>query len=138
VDVAGEAKRGGAIDLAPQGQVTDMVVAPAPPDWSAVLRQVRQWVAATPDSDMILPTKAAEEGDPGRMPYVGTLAFPTNSAFSTPGPVVESRELQLSIGTIQVTLESPAGPPLPVTAPPPRPVDRPVRSRLNRYYLRIR
>jgi hypothetical protein len=110
---------------------------------SSVLSEVWAWVADNdrpqppPPEDFSLEEDVYQRSDE---PLIPPSAAPHEPAVGeraprTPPSPAAAEEIQVSIGSIEVTLEaldSPAPPPSPRRQPPPTPP----RSRLKRHYLR--
>ena len=106
------------------------------------LKEVRAWVAATPETDESLFDRQPQS-EPQRSDDVFALERETEAPpRTTPGELraPEAQYLNLSIGTISIVIEEPQRSVVaPVVAPPTvahAPETRSEPTRLSRYYLR--
>lgn len=122
---------------------------PLPPSRTAYLQALWDWVgqnstvaSAVAETGLEQAVEApTENNDPLRSlpsPSVPPLSSRSETVTS---PTLQTQDLILSIGTIQLTLETPPvslSPPAPPPAPPPLPAPfDSLSSRLNRHYLRL-
>jgi hypothetical protein len=127
------------------------------PGWVDVYSQVRKWVSETPDPVEIHQTKQPDQPDPlDSAASHQEILNPDSPALEQAQKIValpartkphqqrlenEPEEFQVSIGTINLTIEEvpqPIQPPSPTQPQQARPSPPTQRSRLNRYYLRNR
>jgi hypothetical protein len=120
---------------------------PLPPSRTAYLQAMWDWVgqnstvaSAAAETGLEQAVEAPTENSDSLRSLPSPSVSPLSSRSETvTSPTLQTQDLILSIGTIQLTLETPPvslSPPAPAPPPLPAPSDS-LSSRLNRHYLRL-